>query len=377
MTGPRPLRVGVISANWGMLAHLPAWQAIEGVSVEAVCTSREETARAASARFGIPKAYWSHEAMAADPDLDIIDVGTRPDLRHDMVLAALAHGKHVYASAAFAADIKAARDMRDAARAARRVVALDTTLSQAPAHRQAKALIRNGFLGEAQSVTTRLGISLFTGDAAMGSKWRWFAQAKHGASAMRNLGTHSLHLLVDLLGPIDTVAAQARIALPEWRFPDGSTLRPEVPDTAHLLLHFESGVIGTVALGWSSPALLGWRMELSGTRGTIVTEANGAWFPAGPAVKLMTGADGAALMECDVPQSLIDRPDLHFDESAVFPPQSLDIAGVMLGFVTAIRENGQATPDFERAVHIEAVLEAARRAATEGRQVSVAEVEDD
>ena len=87
------LKVGIISANWGAYAHLPAWRAIEGVEVTAICTSRQETAEAAAAATSIPRAFWDAEAMAADPDIDIIDVGTRPNLRHAMVLAALRNGK--------------------------------------------------------------------------------------------------------------------------------------------------------------------------------------------------------------------------------------------------------------------------------------------
>ena len=96
------LRVGVISANWGMRAHLPAWHATGEAHVQAVCTSRRETAEAAAAKYGVANAHWDALAMCADPELDIIDVGTRPDLRAPMVLAALASRKHVLASANFA-----------------------------------------------------------------------------------------------------------------------------------------------------------------------------------------------------------------------------------------------------------------------------------
>ena len=49
------LRVGIISANWGTFAHLPAWRSIPGVEVVAICTSRRETAEAAAKKHGIEK----------------------------------------------------------------------------------------------------------------------------------------------------------------------------------------------------------------------------------------------------------------------------------------------------------------------------------
>lgn len=99
------LKVCIVSANWGMRAHLPAWQATGEAEVRAVCTSRRETAEAAAGKYGVAKPYGNAIAMCADPDLDVIGIDTKPDLRAPMVLAALRNGKHVFASANFAPDL--------------------------------------------------------------------------------------------------------------------------------------------------------------------------------------------------------------------------------------------------------------------------------
>src|SRR5881275_541591 len=88
------LRVGIVSANWGALAHLPAWRTVPGVEVTAICTSRQESAEKAASQFGVERPFWSYEAMAADPNIDIIDAGTNPLLREKIVTAALEGGKH-------------------------------------------------------------------------------------------------------------------------------------------------------------------------------------------------------------------------------------------------------------------------------------------
>jgi predicted dehydrogenase len=352
----KPLRVGVIGANWGMLAHLPAWREV-GVEVAAVCTTRRETAEAASATYGVPKAYWDYREMVADPDLDIIDAGTRPDLRRDMVLAAVAHGKHVYASANMAATLDAAREMRDAVRAAGVVAALDSTMAETPAHRQLRTMIDEGYLGRPAVVQTRFHISLFNGPNPAGDYWRWFATASHGASAMRNLGTHSLHLLVSLLGPVEAVVAQETMGLSPWRFADGVEITPETADTGQMLVRFRSGVLGTVTTAWSTPSLTGWRMELSGDQGTLISQYPG-FFPAGPDVELLAGQDGKPPERVAVPAPSSFGQPLTFEHSH-------DIAGVMRGFVAAIRGEGTVSPDFEQAFHVEAVLDAARRSIAE------------
>lgn len=364
----KPLRAGVISGNWGMTAHLPAWRA-NGVEVAAVCTAHEETARAAAGAHGIERAYWDYRHIVADPSLDIIDVGTRPDLRRDMVLAALAHGKHVFAAANFAADIAAAREMRGAAREAGTVCMLDSTLAAIPAHRELGRMIDGGEIGRAVSVSARFQISLFNGPRPIGAHWRWFGVKRHGASAMRNLGTHALHCLVDLLGPVAAVAAQERFAQSEWTFPDGSVQTPEVADTAQLLLRFGSDTIGTLELGWANPALAGWHLQVNGQTGTLRAEAAGCLFPTSRDVRLFAARDARPFEPLDTPHE--EAPPVA--DSA--PPQATDIARLLKDFVGAVRGSGEPVqPDFERAFHVEAVLEAARLAIAQDRWVALEEI---
>ena len=103
------LRVGIISAAWGAQAHLPAWRAVPGVEVVGICTAHRETAEAAAATHDVSMPFWDAQEMAQHPDIDVVDVGTRPSYRRDMCLGALAAGKHVYTGIPFAADLDAAR----------------------------------------------------------------------------------------------------------------------------------------------------------------------------------------------------------------------------------------------------------------------------
>ncbi|WP_239025859.1 Gfo/Idh/MocA family protein [Sphingomonas paeninsulae] len=142
------LRVGIISANWGAYAHLPAWRATPGFEVTAICTSRRETAEAAAATHGIARPFWNAGEMIADPDIDVIDCGTRPNIRHAMVLAALRHGKHVYNGIPFAADIDRAREIHDAWLGSKSIAVVDAFAQWIPAHRLAKKMIDEGYLGQ-------------------------------------------------------------------------------------------------------------------------------------------------------------------------------------------------------------------------------------
>ena len=92
-----PQRIGKATCH----CRAAAWRSLDDVEVVAICTSRQETAVAAAAKSGLAKAYGDFRKLALDSDIDIIDAGTRPKLRHEMATAALLGGKHAYAGMAF------------------------------------------------------------------------------------------------------------------------------------------------------------------------------------------------------------------------------------------------------------------------------------
>src|ERR1700677_3296766 len=155
------LRVGIVSANWGAFAHLPAWRSLPGVEVVGICTSRQETAAAAAKKFGIERAFCDAEARAADPDIDILDCGTRPSIRFAMVLAALRHKKHVYNSIPFAADVDHARSLHRAWKSSGLTAIVDAFSEWIPAHRAAKQMLQDGYIGQPFGGTCKFNISLF------------------------------------------------------------------------------------------------------------------------------------------------------------------------------------------------------------------------
>jgi len=367
----KPLRVGIVSGNFGMYAHKPGWEACPGVEVAAVCTSREETARQAAAQNGVPKAYWNHAEMARDPDLDIIVIGTKPNLRREMVLEAIRNGKHVFAMAPFAANLEAAREMRDAARAAGVVAAVDSVMPWHGANRFIRDELVSGRAGKPISVEARFVINLFNGNPN-GDYWQWFGTRSNGASAVRNFGTHTLHLLVYLLGEVEAVSALTTTALKEWHSADGTIRRSQVDDTAQVLLRFANGTMGTMTLAWCSAPISGWRMELMAEHVSYRTEDPG-YFPTNADLQLFRGELTQGFVPMAVPSAYPSVPDERF-RTALGAAQAWDIAQAAQDFVRAIRLGGAPLPDFETGYHVEAVLEAISRASEQRRWINVAEV---
>jgi predicted dehydrogenase len=365
------LKVGIISANWGAFAHLPAWRSIPGVEVTAICTSRQETAEAAAARHGIARAFWDAEAMVADPDIDIIDCGTRPSIREAHVLAALAHGKHVYNAIPFARDLDGARRLHAAWVTSGTVAITDAYSEWLPVFQVARRMLDENYIGKPFGGSCTFTMSLFNRLQPQ-FPYNWFAQAGHGVSAVRNLGSHALNMLVFLFGAVAEVVAHDGQLLSEWRAEDGTVIPAETNDFASMILRFDNGMVLQFQVSWNAPHGRGFSLEAFGSDGRI--EIAGPSFPTVLDTVLRAGKLGdAAVVPVPIPPELLASPDVTIDPHYPVPP-AYPMALSMHAMVEAIRGNGKAHPDFAQGWYVERLQEAVRLSEAERRWVRIDEI---
>jgi len=367
------LRVGIISANWGAIAHLPAWRAVPEVEVVAICTSRRESAEAAAQKLGIARPFWNAEALAADPDIDIVDCGTRPSFRHAMLVTALQHRKHVYAGIPLSVDLEHARAVHAAWAASGTTAIVDAFCEWVPAHQLVKEQLEGGELGQLLGGTCSFNLSLFNRPNPH-FPYNWFAQAGQGVSALRNLGSHALHTLVYLFGEIEELVAHDTQLLHEWRFSDGNCIQPQTNDYAHALLRFKQGLLLQLQVSWSATLGQGWRLEGFGTKGRFAVAAPS--FPTARDTTLHAGTlEGGSLAPVEIPERLLSTPSLGIDSTVRVPP-AYPMALAMSQMAHAIQGKARARPDMAQAFYVERVLEALHRSSREHRWVNLAEVGD-
>lgn len=354
-----PLRVGIISAAWGATAHLPAWRSIDGVEVSAICTSRPETAAKAASQFQIAKAFHDFREMAQDPDIDIIDCGTRPPLRREMVLAAFAGGKHVYNGIPFAKDLGTAKEMCKAWEEAGSIAVVDAFMQAVPAIAQMKAMVDAGWLGEVHGADVAFESALFTATQTNVPSYSWFADPANGASALRNLGSHMLHLLVYFFGPVAEVIADTSLSLERWPL-DGEEICPQVPDRASILLRHQSGLPTRVEANWAKIGGDGFRFSVWGEFGRL--EARAPVFPMAHDTLLFGTRDPelgtARLKPIQITREHLIvagcRADASRPETGLFA-----LASVFAAMRDAIVKGGEASPDFRQALHVQEIVELA------------------
>src|SRR5256885_15254317 len=107
--------MGLVGPGFVGAHHIEAVRRLGFVDVVAVAGSSEASARRKADALGVPKAYGSYEALAADPDVHVVH-NTTPNYLHVPVIeAALANGKHVISDKPLAMTSIEARRLCDAA----------------------------------------------------------------------------------------------------------------------------------------------------------------------------------------------------------------------------------------------------------------------
>lgn len=203
------IRVGMVgvtpSRGFSSIAHMPALKALPDFEVVALCTTRQETAEAAAAHYGVPLAFADAAGMAQHPEVDLVTVCVKVPDHFTPVMAAIDAGKHVYCEWPLGRNTEEAIQMLSAAegRGVRHAIGLQGRVS--PSINYAKDLIAQGYIG------TPLSGTLFVNAANWGATLDRAYQADfaNGANMMTITGGHNLDLLCHILGEFRELSAFA------------------------------------------------------------------------------------------------------------------------------------------------------------------------
>lgn len=125
--------------------------------VLAVASRTKESADAFADQYGIERRYDSYEALAKDPDVDIVYVAT-PHSRHyeDMNLM-ISNGKHVLCEKSFTVDSQQAKEIFALARE-KKVFLMEAFWTKIlPIYREVEKVVSSGAIGDIRMVTAQYG----------------------------------------------------------------------------------------------------------------------------------------------------------------------------------------------------------------------------
>ena len=249
--------------------------------LDMIAEADEALARTAAAELGARRWTADWRELVADPDIDVVDIVTPNNMHHEMALAAIAAGKHVYCEKPLARNAAETREMAAAARDKGVLTLVGYNYAQHPIHAITRSLIESGELGELVSV--RLANSTDSlADPEAPFVWRCDRETA-GGGAVVDLAVHPLSLTQYLIGDVAEVCGRLETVIGERRVIEGAALGKEVEvsgpvktravdndDIAHALLQFENGCLGILEVGRVHH---GRKLELTydiiGTKGSV------------------------------------------------------------------------------------------------------------
>lgn len=223
------LRIGLIGASRvATYAVIAAAKELDDVEVVAVAARDGERARAYADEHGIARAYGDYDSLIADPEVDLVYVGTPPALHVEQALGVIAAGKPVLVEKPFALAAADAQRVHDAGQAAGVPV---FEAMHSPHHKLFQRIIEilhGGKIGAIRHMDAKFTAPIGTGDPI-----RW--NAALGGGALMDLGVYPLAWVRRIAGEKFTVTnATADLRegvdasfVADLKFADGPTCRIE------------------------------------------------------------------------------------------------------------------------------------------------------
>jgi len=181
------MKVGIIGTGWIAEKAAITLNGLETCEAYAVGSRRKETAEAFAAKWNIAKAYGSYAELIADPDVDLVYVGTPHSHHYDVTREALLAGKPCLVEKAFMANTRQTKEIIDLAHERGVFLAEAIWTRYQPAVGIVRKLIADGRIGEPRLITATLGYS-------MGDKPRIMRPDLCGG-ALLDLGVYALNFV--------------------------------------------------------------------------------------------------------------------------------------------------------------------------------------
>lgn len=265
----RRAAIGIIGAGVISDTYLELWPLFKGVEIVACADIVAAAAKAKAEQFSVRA--MSVDEMLADDEIEAVINLTVPKAHYDVTHSALTAGKHVYSEKPLTLTHKEAKKLVSEAdkRGLKIGAAPDTFLGAGG--QTARRLLDKGTVGDVVGGTAQV--------RSHGME-HWHPSPgfffRPGGGPVLDIGPYYITALVNLLGPVKTVAAMAKKGFAERLVSaegpmKGKRIKVTTPTTVDAVLSFRSGAQINLAASWDV-----WKhghvnpIELYGTTGTMV-----------------------------------------------------------------------------------------------------------
>jgi predicted dehydrogenase len=224
----KTLNLGILGPGKIANRFASAFQDTTGAKVYAVASRDQAKAKEFATAYQAEKMYSTYEALAKDPEVDIIYIATPHPFHHGQTLLCLKTGKPVLCEKPMAMNFRQASEMISTARK-ENVFLMEAMWSRFfPATKKMLELVQSGIIGEIKYVHADFGFA-----SPVNFENRVYNMAL-GGGAQLDVGVYPLFLALLILGKPDQVKSFSHLA------PTGADV------TTSALLSYKNGSIANV-----------------------------------------------------------------------------------------------------------------------------------
>jgi len=236
------IRVGLIGCGDIAQNHVKGYLKLKDTfQIVATCARHKSSAKAMAEKLQIKDFYTNYHELLARADIDAVDIMLPHYLNEEVAINAAKAGKHILVEKPIARTLDAADRMIEAANSAGVVLMVAENELYDPLNQKIKELLNEEVIGNILCV--RADHQLF--EYRNPDHWLHSNQ-KAGGGALISSGIHRIHVLRWLVGEVTKVSCfQANRMIPM-----------EGEDTVFVLLEFEGGALGELAVIWVNKAAL-------------------------------------------------------------------------------------------------------------------------
>lgn len=343
------LRFGVVGIGYGQQVLVPAIRAVPGCEVVAVAASSQERAERIAERLGVATAYGDWRDLVASDAVDAVAIAVPPIRQPEIASAAARHGKHLLCEKPLATGLDGAADVARAVREAGVAAGIDFQFRFIPAWAEAHRQLQGGAIGAVRHASILWHVETYANRRRLTS---WKTTPEDGGGALASMGSHVLHYVEWLFGPIASISCQGH----GW---PGSTGSEAGEPLVTLVLGLASGAVVSVTIGTNSPAGSGHRIEVYGEEGQLVLANPGPDYMAGFSVAVRRRDEPAA--------TVVWADPVEAGVDGRIPP----VVALVTELAEAIRQGRPAVPSVEAGRRVQYLMDQAYRSSAERAVVDV------
>lgn len=281
-------------AEEGHLAYLQSPHGSKRYEVVALLNSSIKAAESAQSHFNLPtsvKCYGDPEALAADPNVDLVVCNTRVDVHFPTTAPSLRVGKAVFVEWPLTENLQKALDLTKNKEYLDSIIGLQGRVS--PITLRVKEILASGAVGKVLSSTIQSFGNLLQRDS-FPETLTYFGDRKVGGHQINIANGHMIDYVLDVLGGFKDFQGRMQNQRPVKKVVDGNgavvgETESDVPDflTIHGALKKETGkadiadgatLVSTFRHGTPFKGHPGFEWSINGTKGELLITAPGPYL---------------------------------------------------------------------------------------------------